>query len=123
VPSGYESGYGYCLCPYGPAYRSALRTTRITHYPDPDPHRGVGPSLEEQEERIGVAAPRGQRQERQAPLPSGYESGYGYCLYPYGTVSLEPTVAPYALPGSGSLPWGRPQLRGEAGAARRGRVE
>ena len=25
---GYESGYGYCLQPYGAAYRRALRTTR-----------------------------------------------------------------------------------------------
>jgi len=25
--SGYESGYGYSLRPYGPAYRTALRTT------------------------------------------------------------------------------------------------
>ena len=25
---GYESGYGYCLPPYGTAYRRALRTTR-----------------------------------------------------------------------------------------------
>ena len=26
--TGYESGYGYCLAPYGTAYRRALRTTR-----------------------------------------------------------------------------------------------
>ena len=26
--TGYESGYGYCLSPYGTAYRRALRTTR-----------------------------------------------------------------------------------------------
>jgi len=26
--SGYESGYGYCLSPYGTAYRRVLRTTR-----------------------------------------------------------------------------------------------
>ena len=25
---GYEAGYGYCLSPYGAAYRRALRTTR-----------------------------------------------------------------------------------------------
>ena len=28
APLWYESGYGYCLPPYGTAYRRALRTTR-----------------------------------------------------------------------------------------------
>jgi hypothetical protein len=62
--TGYETGYGYCLPPYGTAYRSALRTTRTRNtYPNEEVRgqlatRNQKPPLRSQPQTLSEAETR-----------------------------------------------------------------